>query len=433
VTFGELKAAWLPVLRAGIAEHVTRLGWSAADLRAHQRAGLRALLAHAIERSPFHRRRLAGVDPERFELAELASLPVLTKAELMAQFDEALTERDLTRPAVERALAETAAEPVPIGGRYIAMASGGSSGCRGVFVLDRDAFVAFVGSLSRNLVARIPPGARAQIAMVCAASAVHATVAAPAFTIGAELPFEFTTVPVTRPRDEIVARLDTLAAPLLYGYPSMLSQLAGRLRVEPMLVTSTSETLTPELRAQIKAGFGCPIIDTFGSTEGLVGATVPDDNVFTFNSDVCLLEIEDGRVLVTNLANRVQPLIRYELGDVFEAAGESPGGFTRARVHGRTDEVLHYPGGIAIHPHAIRAVLVKTPEVIDYQLRQTTRGVEIVALIAGELDASELCRRSAAALVEAGLPDAEVSLTRTGTLPRDHRTGKLQRVVPISC
>jgi len=44
-----------------------------------------------------------------------------------------------------------------------------------------------------------------------------------------------------------------------------------------------------------------------------------------------------------------------------------------------------------------------------------------------------LCRRAAAALVEAGLPDAEVSLTRTGTLPRDHRTGKLQRVVPIRC
>ena len=431
--FEQLKAAWLPVLRDGIAEHVRRLGWSVPDLRAHQRAGLRALLAHAIERSPFHRRRLAGVDPGRFELADLASLPVMTKAQLMEHFEEVLTERDLSRAAVERALAETTTEPVPIGGRYIAMASGGSSGVRGVFVLDREAFVAFVGSLTRNLAARLPAGARVQSAMVCAASAVHATVAAPAFTVGAELPFEFTTIPVTRPRDEIVARLDTLRAPLLYGYPSMLSQLAGRLTYRPTMVTSTSETLTPELRAAIKDGLGCPIADTFGSTEGLVGATAPDEDVFTFNSDVCLLEIEDGRVLVTNLANRLQPLIRYELGDTFVPAGESPGGFVRAQVRGRADEVLQYPGGVAIHPHAIRAVLVKTPEVIDYQLRQTTRGVEIVAVVTGELDAHVLCRRAAAALVEAGLPDAEVSLTQTGTLPRDHRTGKLQRVVPIRC
>jgi len=49
---------------------------------------VRALLAVAIERSPFHARRLSGIDPTTFELADLARLPVMTKAEMMHHFDD---------------------------------------------------------------------------------------------------------------------------------------------------------------------------------------------------------------------------------------------------------------------------------------------------------------------------------------------------------
>lgn len=49
------------------------------------------MLAAAVERSPFHARRLAGIDPGRFEPAQLADLPVMTKQQMMANFDELLT------------------------------------------------------------------------------------------------------------------------------------------------------------------------------------------------------------------------------------------------------------------------------------------------------------------------------------------------------
>jgi hypothetical protein len=58
---------------------------------------LRALLACAIERSPFHARRLAGIDQGRFELADLAGLPVMSKEQMMAGFDELATDRRITR------------------------------------------------------------------------------------------------------------------------------------------------------------------------------------------------------------------------------------------------------------------------------------------------------------------------------------------------
>jgi hypothetical protein len=88
---------------------IERLGWPAGRLAAWQRDRLRTLLARAIERSPFHAARLRGIDPGRFELADLPRLPVMTKAEMMEGFDVVATDRRLTRDVVERHLAGSAA------------------------------------------------------------------------------------------------------------------------------------------------------------------------------------------------------------------------------------------------------------------------------------------------------------------------------------
>src|SRR5262249_12259802 len=175
----------------------------------------------------------------------------------------------------------TAAEPVPIFGEYTALASGGSSGQRGVFVFDSEAVVGFFLSITRPLMARLRAGGGAPpaglpIAFVAAACAVHATGSASAWTAGGQLPLHFLPVPATLPVPEIVARLNALQAPGLTGYPSMLARLAaerhaGRLRIAPMSVTTSGETLTPELRAAIATAFCAPVVDTFASSEGLVG------------------------------------------------------------------------------------------------------------------------------------------------------------------
>ena len=57
--------------------HVERLRWDADRLAAHQCERLRALLRHALAHSPFHARRLGGLDPDRVELADLAGLPTM--------------------------------------------------------------------------------------------------------------------------------------------------------------------------------------------------------------------------------------------------------------------------------------------------------------------------------------------------------------------
>src|SRR5689334_8453786 len=69
-----------------------------AEMLALQQRRLRQLLHHAARHSPFYRQRFRGID---LAACSLADLPTLTKAELMAHFDEVVTDRGVTRAGVE--------------------------------------------------------------------------------------------------------------------------------------------------------------------------------------------------------------------------------------------------------------------------------------------------------------------------------------------
>jgi phenylacetate-CoA ligase len=420
-------------LIAAYPDLIPRLEWSREQVLAHQRSRLQSLLREAMTSSPFHARRLAGIDTGSVDPTDLSSLPVMTKAQMMEGLDDVFTDRQLTRAEVEAALAATDDEPIVIRDRYIACTTGGSSGVRGVFVLDGPALVSFIGTITRGLVARLqamggPPPGGLPVAMIGAACAVHPTGSAQALSAGGRLPFRFETVTITDPLPEVVAAINEMRPAALFGYPTVLARLAeehraGRLRVQPAFVTSTSETLTPALRAAIR-GFGAPIVNTFASTEGLVGSSMPDGDVVRLAEDTCIVEVQEDRVLLTNLENRIQPLIRYELNDRFTPVRSD--GLLCAHVEGRCDDLLRY-GDLDVHPVTIRSELVRTPEVLDYQVRQTAEGIDVDVLPGGELDAEDLRRRLEDALATAGLPQPRVGVRAVAGLGRDARTGKLAR------
>jgi phenylacetate-coenzyme A ligase PaaK-like adenylate-forming protein len=293
-----------------------------------------------------------------------------------------------------------------------------------------------------------PPGVSVRAAFVAAACPVHATAFSVALSEGGPFPLQFTRVPATLPIEEIVARLNALRPGALFGYPSMLRRLAveaeaKRLHIEPRAISCTSETLADEQRQAISSAFGAPIVDTFGSTEGLIGHSAPSDDVLVFNSDQCIIELVDdenrpvrpgtpsAKVLLTNLFNLTQPLIRYELNDRFvqqDFAAEH--GHLRATVEGRNDEMLRF-GRIDVHPLAVRGVMVKTPSVLDYQVTQTVSGIDVAVVAGAKLDMAALQRQLADALRAAGLQDPEVNLRRTNTLERNAQSGKLKRFVSL--
>ena len=445
-----LQARFSAALAGHMERHIGRPQWDAGRLAAHQRGQLRALLACAIERSSFHARRLAGIDPGRFELTDLARLPVMTKEQLMAGFDELVTDRRLTRPGVERHLAASAAEPSLLLGQYVCLASGGSSGLRGIFVQSIGEYAEFVASFLRPAAARMaavggPPPGGVLTAIVGAASPVHASGFGAAAAARGD-PIRTISAPATLPLAELVQRLNQAQPLVLHGHTTKLALLArgkrAGLRIAPVSVTAMGELLADEHRAAIAAAFGVPPVNQFTSTEGLTGQSEPGGTVLTFASDMCIAELVDddnqpvpdgtpsAKVLLTNLYNHTQPLIRYELTDRFTPHSAEPGhGYLRATVDGRADDTFRY-GRIAIDPLVIRTVMVRTPAALEYQVRQTSRGIDIAVVAGGHLDHAALAASLEHALRAAGLPDPQVHIRQVPDIGRHPETGKARRRWP---
>jgi phenylacetate-coenzyme A ligase PaaK-like adenylate-forming protein len=139
---------------------------------------------------------------------------------------------------------------------------------------------------------------------------------------------------------------------------------------------------------------------------------------------------------VTNLANRVQPLIRYDLGDAVTLHDQpcSCGSvFPAISVEGRCDDALVMPlagGGTGtVVPLALATVLEDEANVHDFQVVQTVGGGLKVRLAGEECGAAGSVRRALRAYFRA-MGFADVPLEIGGQAPRrDPVSGKLRRVV----
>jgi phenylacetate-CoA ligase len=138
-----------------------------------------------------------------------------------------------------------------------------------------------------------------------------------------------------------------------------------------------------------------------------------------------------AKVLITNLYNLAQPLIRYELTDCFvpEVVPDAEGLF-RARAGGRNDEILTYADGVVVHPHLIRSTLVKFPQIVDYRVRQTPSGIEVDALTEGAPDVGIVAARLRGVLLAAQLREPSVVVRAVNRIDRQSESGKLRRFIP---
>lgn len=428
-------------------EHFERLTWSAERIRTHQTTALRSLLRIALERSPFHAERLAGRvgDVDRFELADLPRLPVMTKREMMVHYDRVPTDRRLTKAAVEGFLAEAGSEPSALFGEYLVLASGGSSGVRGAFVQHIDQVSDYMAGILRGGLAkagggRVPHDQR--VAIVAAESSIHATRSVSTLidgTVG-----RVTFAPATRPIEEVVERVMAAQPTLLVGYTGALvrlaqEQLAGRLAIHPAMIISTSEELTRDAITQMTSAFGTAPVNSFGSSEGLGGAAPPGDPVFTFASDLAHIEFVDEKdqlvdsgerahhVLITNLLNTTQPLIRYRLDDRMTEMPTIPGlGHTRATLEGRSGEIIRF-GSREVHPMAVGSILTRTSTVSEFQVRNEKRSMRVDIVTHGPTDIEKLGADLSFALEKAGVSGIEVMVRVVSDLARDPQTGKIRR------
>ena len=441
-------------LLAQIGEHFERVAWSAERLRAERTARLRELVGLALKRSSWHRGRLGDVDLTTLDEDVLPGLPVMSKDDLMGNFDEIVTD-----PAVR--LADANAHIAKLDGdayfrdELHAVASGGSSGVRGVFVWGWDAWATVqLTAIRRALLDRIGDpelASRPPVAMIVAAeNATHFTSAvSETFATGAVETHRFR---VGLPLEDVVAGLNAVGGDSLATYPSMLVRLlgqarAGRLQIQPQRIMTMAEPLLAETRRAAEETWQAPVANMWGTSEAGVtaigcfkgtGMHLTDDLLIVEPIDADGNAVPAGvrshKVYVTNLFNPLMPLIRYEITDEVRLLDEpcACGSVHRriADIEGRNDDTFLYGDGVSVHPHLFRSVLGREAAISEYQVQQTPRGAAIVVCADGAVDIESLTRKLEQALAGSGCPEPAVTVSVVDSIPT-LATGKLKRFLTL--
>jgi phenylacetate-CoA ligase len=398
--------------------------WTTEQLAALQRRRLRELVRHAMASSPFYRERYAGLDPG--DPVDLGRLPVVDKATVMERFDDLVCDRRLTLAAVEAHLDGLTRDELLLD-RYRAMATGGSTGRKGVFVADRGEWRQYLAGFFRwnhyiGLKPRLPR--RLRIASVAAARPLHMSYRlATSIDVGLHRVLR---LEAAMPPAAMVEALNRHRPEFLYAYGSVLGllaaeQLEGRLRIRPAIIASSGETHTDELRDAIRAAWGTSSFELYAMTEaGIIGSHCDRHTGIHLFEDQAIVEVvdEQGRpvpagqtghkLLVTNLVTRTQPLIRYEISDMVAMAPEPcpcgrPFRLLQA-IEGRNDDILHLEaaagGTVAVHPLALRGALAGIGGLAQYKVVHDHDGLHVRAALRPGADPA-----SAVALIGARLTE----------------------------
>jgi phenylacetate-CoA ligase len=428
-----------------------------AQLGQHQQQRLETVVRHAAAHSPFYRRRLAEAGALGDGPVQLERLPVLDKARLMEHFDELVCDPRLRRDQLLDWVGQLTGDQLYLD-RYRVMVTSGSSGRPGLFVYDPAGWRSVCAQILRSSgwAGLRPSLPRQRLALLGGAAPSHVSrQVAATMAIGLHRTLS---LPVTLPLAQLVQALNQFQPTFLHVYPSVAMRLAeeqqaGRLRLAPRMLVTIGELRTPEMTQRLQDAFGVPPFDAYGCTEGLWGSECEHHQGIHLFEDTTLIENVDhdgqpvpagqpgARLLVTNLYNLVQPLLRLEVTDLVTLDPDPcPCGRSLVRasaVHGRSDDVLSLAardgGRVAVHPLQF-ALLTRDPQVREFQVVQDgpTLRVLIVPSRAATAGDDRLETRLGQAvthqLLGLGVHDPQVTVERCQELPRS-AGGKLKLVI----
>jgi len=206
--------------------------------------------------------------------------------------------------------------------------------------------------------------------------------------------------------DAMVAAIRARRPRMLFGYPSALSHIARHAQRRGILMNDlgvrvafvTSERLYDDQRDDIARIFGCPVANGYGGRDaGFLAHACPEGGLHITAEDV-VLELVDsagrpvadgerGEVVVTHLATREFPFIRYRTGDVAvmdSARCRCGRGLPMLReIEGRTTDFVVAADGTVMHGLALIYILRDLPGLQAFKVVQHDRQHTSVLLVPG--------------------------------------------------
>lgn len=391
---GVIEPAWdlyERSVRLRTLRRLRRSQWSSpTQVEQEQAARLQAIVRHAADTCPFYRERFAaaGVDPAAIRTpADLRLLPILTKDDIRLHQDALISSRHRKQDLLR---AKT----------------GGSTG------VSLEVYCDLPGIQKRAAAAlRSDEWSGWRLGQPIAAAwgnppAPQTWKARLRATLKERIIY-LDTMRIDEPAlERFLADWDRLRPGLLFGHAHSLFILAefllarGRTLRPSGIIATSMMLLEPERRVIEQACGGVPVTNRYGCEEvSLIACECEQHRGLHLNADHVITEFlrddgspcapgEDGRLVVTELVNYGQPLIRYELGDrgvpsdrVCPCGRGLP---LMEQVTGRTADFLRAEGGYRVQGISIiENTLTKLPGIRQMQIVQEEPLRLLVHLVPG--------------------------------------------------
>lgn len=415
------------------------------QLEAAQLKKFRKLVTWAQGHSPYYNSliREHKIDPQTCLPTDF---PVMTKSDVVKNFNDLVTDRTLTQERVTEFLSTSKNPEELLDGRYHVLHTSGTSGTMGCFVFSHEAWI----KGASHCVVASPLRLRKRVAFVAATRGHFAGVSLMlAGNDGTNrLFFDVRTFDVGQPLERIIGQLNQFQPQVLTGYARVLKLLAeaqeqGLLKIRPKEVGSGGEPLLPDAKAYIERVFGTDVLNGYASSEHLYMAMpLPGSDGMHLLEEDLIFELGPDHTCVTNLFNTTMPLIRYRMEDVLvpDESRTSTYPFTRVKeVIGRHEDGLVFTNDLGkddlIHPIIIVELVIEGLRGWQIVLEGRT-SFRFRALFEAHLTpaqrqkAHEGVRRTLGAiLAEKNMSQVRFTIEEVEALETDPKSGKFRLVV----
>lgn len=436
-------------------------------LEGKQHARLVELVKFARIYSPYYRELYQGL-PNNVD--SLSQLPITNKKKLMARFDDWVTDPSITLDKVRSFIDDPNLVGEQFLGKYHVAVTSGTTGSHGIFLTD-DSTTAMSAKINKR--AKLSwigiNGLLKLFVRGFRLAAITATGEHFGFLSGINYMRKTNNFwrkrvrafSVHMPILELVSQLNEFQPTLIMGYASVVALLAseqelGRLYIRPVFVEVMSEKLIDAEFQKIGKVFKVKPYQMYGSTENPFASSICKHGWYHVNSDVVILEPVDAEyrpvplgtmshtVLITNLVSRIQPIIRYDLGDsIVMRPNACPCGDPRPaiQVQGRAADALVFTasnGEKVMVPPLLFVTLIDRMHGIElFQIVQTSPTILRIRLhYAASVDQQQqdrqwqiLCDELTTMLMGRNL--GHITFERDSESPEQSQGGKFRMVIPF--
>jgi phenylacetate-CoA ligase len=288
-----------------------------------QEKKFRKMLNFAYVNSKFYNKLYSskGIQKSDLSTIDIDKIPIVDKDLIIDNFDDVVIPEDITKKEILEFLEKSKDPNDLFKDKYHVIHTSGSSGKIGYFLYSKNEWDYLFTYLTKLFKFNFT---KKKVAFVGATGGHFTAASSLAWVSNTGITKLFCkplVLNINRPLDENIEKLNDFQPDVVSGYFNSLKILAekqeqGVLHISPKHLVSSGEGITQIGKRYIEKIFNIPLLNMYAFSECFfLGIGKDEYNGIYLRDDLALIEIKDNHLLLTNLINKTQPIIRYRIDD----------------------------------------------------------------------------------------------------------------------